>query len=133
GEGIADAEITLISEDTGEEYTAVTDADGVYSVEAPAGVYSMQVEKEGYVQDEQEIAIGEEEGSQEIILSPELAAGEIRAVLSWGSTPKDLDLHLSSEAYPDDPVFFGDKVLEGNNGTVAELDVDETSGYGPET
>src|SRR5699024_9480249 len=24
-------------------------------------------------------------------------------------------------------------VLEGNNGTVAELDVDETSGYGPET
>lgn len=133
GEGIADAEITLISGDTGEEYTTVTDEDGVYSVEAPAGVYSMQVEKEGYVQDEQEIAIGEEEGSQEIILSPELAAGEIRAVLSWGSTPKDLDLHLSSEAYPDDPVFFGDKVLEGNNGTVAELDVDETSGYGPET
>lgn len=49
----------------------------------------------------------------------------IRVVLTWGSTPADLDSHLW---FPNNHVYFSNKV-----GTKANLDVDDTDGYGPET
>ncbi|MFG1488147.1 tetratricopeptide repeat protein [Oceanospirillum sp. HFRX-1_2] len=49
----------------------------------------------------------------------------LRVVLTWGSAPRDLDSHL---AFPNNHVFFGDK-----NETDANLDVDDTTSYGPET
>jgi hypothetical protein len=49
----------------------------------------------------------------------------LRVVLNWGSQPLDLDLHT---VYPNNHVFFNSK-----QGTEADLDVDDTDGYGPET
>ena len=49
----------------------------------------------------------------------------LRVVLTWGKTPKDLDSHLS---YPGNHIFFEDKVAADAN-----LDVDDTTSYGPET
>lgn len=49
----------------------------------------------------------------------------MRVVLSWGSTPSDLDAHL---AYSGNHIYFSRK--KGDN---AELDVDDTDSYGPET
>jgi tetratricopeptide (TPR) repeat protein len=49
----------------------------------------------------------------------------MRIVLNWGSSPEDLDAHLSFES---DHVYFLKK--EGND---ALLDVDDTNGFGPET
>lgn len=49
----------------------------------------------------------------------------LRAVLTWGSTPRDLDSHLS---YPNNHVYYVDKT-----GTNANLDVDDTDSFGPET
>jgi len=49
----------------------------------------------------------------------------LRAVLTWGATPLDLDSHL---AYKDNHVFFDSK-----RGDKAHLDVDDTDSYGPET
>lgn len=49
----------------------------------------------------------------------------IRIVLSWGSHPFDLDAHL---VYPDNHIYF--RVREGSG---ANLDVDDTYSYGPET
>ncbi|EAT11395.1 tetratricopeptide repeat protein [Bermanella marisrubri] len=49
----------------------------------------------------------------------------LRVVLTWGETPRDLDSHLS---FPRNHVFFSDKV-----GDSANLDVDDTTSYGPET
>jgi len=49
----------------------------------------------------------------------------LRAVLTWGATPRDLDSHLS---YPNNHVYYVDKT-----GTNANLDVDDTDSFGPET
>ncbi|MDM1396669.1 tetratricopeptide repeat protein [Myroides odoratimimus] len=49
----------------------------------------------------------------------------MRIVLTWGSTPADLDSHLW---FPNNHVYFNNK-----SGTKANLDVDDTDGYGPET
>jgi uncharacterized protein YfaP (DUF2135 family) len=49
----------------------------------------------------------------------------MRIVLNWGANPHDLDSHV---VYPGNHVFFSNK-----KGTDANLDVDNTTGFGPET
>lgn len=49
----------------------------------------------------------------------------LRVVLSWGRSPADLDLHA---VFPGNHVFFSKKF-----GTNANLDVDDTDSFGPET
>ena len=49
----------------------------------------------------------------------------LRAVLTWGETPRDLDSHLT---FPNNHVFYVEK-----NGDNANLDVDDTTSFGPET
>ena len=49
----------------------------------------------------------------------------LRAVLTWGRYPSDLDSHL---AYKNNHIFFNAK-----NGEKAHLDVDDIDSYGPET
>ncbi len=49
----------------------------------------------------------------------------MRVVLTWGATPRDLDSHI---VYPSNHIFFNAK--QGKN---ANLDVDDTDRYGPET
>lgn len=49
----------------------------------------------------------------------------LRVVLTWGQTPDDLDSHM---IFPGNNIYF-----ENKTGTDAELDVDDTDSYGPET
>ena len=65
-------------------------------------------------------------------LSPTLAQGEIRIVLTWGATPLDLDSHLWLPASNPYHIYYGDK---GNCPIFprACLDVDDQTSYGPET
>ena len=60
---------------------------------------------------------------------------EYKIVLTWGSDPKDLDSHL--EGYYENGssyhVFYSDMTASYNGNTVAQLDIDERSSYGPET
>ncbi|USD39121.1 MULTISPECIES: tetratricopeptide repeat protein [Ferrimonas] len=49
----------------------------------------------------------------------------LRAVLTWGASPRDLDSHL---AFPGNHVYFSNKT-----GDAVNLDVDDTTSYGPET
>jgi hypothetical protein len=49
----------------------------------------------------------------------------LRVVLNWGEQPQDLDLHT---VYQGNHIYF-----EHKEGTEADLDVDDTDGYGPET
>ena len=54
-----------------------------------------------------------------------LSADGIRIVLTWGSTPNDLDSHMKFGSYH---VYYSNKSTSG-----VQLDVDDTSAYGPET
>lgn len=49
----------------------------------------------------------------------------LRVVLTWGKSPSDLDSHM---IFPGNNIYFNSKT-----GTDAELDVDDTDSYGPET
>ena len=49
----------------------------------------------------------------------------LRVVLNWGASPSDLDSHI---VYPGNHIYFSKK--KGKN---ANLDVDDTNSYGPET
>jgi len=49
----------------------------------------------------------------------------MRAVLTWGANPSDLDSHL---AYKNNHIYYVNKT-----GEKAHLDVDDTNSYGPET
>ena len=78
------------------------------------------------------------EAVQQVALSPVLAAGETRIVLTWGASPRDLDSHLTG---PDGAggmfhVYYGDRESRANPTSAladVELDTDSTDGYGPET
>ncbi|WP_416770901.1 tetratricopeptide repeat protein [Pseudomonas sp. RHF3.3-3] len=49
----------------------------------------------------------------------------LRVVLTWGKTPADLDSHM---IFPGNNIYF-----EQKQGDDADLDVDDTDSYGPET
>ena len=73
-------------------------------------------------------------GNQDISLSASTASSELRIVLTWGNQPAELDAHLVGPLSGSGTfhVFYSDK------GSVtaapyAQLDLDDTSGYGPET
>lgn len=134
GEGLDRASVKFISQDSGEEIDVQTDRYGLYEAEIPPGQYKMEVSKEGFIQEEKEIEIEEEESQveAETPLSPVLADGEIRIVLTWGAVPHDLDSYLGN-LDGRAQIYFGNKVMEEGGQIIAELDIDETSGYGPET
>ena len=67
-------------------------------------------------------------------LSPIPIEGEIRLVLNWGAEPRDLDSHLKTPFI--DGVDY--HILYSNKGSsdsvpFVKLDIDDTSGFGPET
>lgn len=59
-----------------------------------------------------------------------LNADSMRIVLTWGSAPSDLDSHLLLTGNSSYHIDYSNKTPYGAN---ANLDVDDTSAYGPET
>lgn len=118
---------------TGEKQV-VTDLNGDYSVKLPAGIYTAEIVKEGYVTAYVNIIASPDAEVQYAAITPVLDENEYRIVLTWGDVPRDLDSHLvgtiDGQSYH---VFYGDKSFEYNGVTVAQLDWDDTSSYGPET
>jgi len=65
-------------------------------------------------------------------LTPNLAGDEVRIVLTWGSSPSDLDSHLTGPNTTGSRfhVYWSNPSTSVNH---ASLDVDDISSYGPET
>lgn len=95
----------------------------------PSGQYTITASKGGYITTSFNIIVKEDEvvENQNGTISPELDEDEFRIVLRWGSNPSDLDSHYNAIG-EEDHVYYSRK-----SGTTANLDVDDTSSYGPET
>ena len=113
--------------------SAVTDGSGNYSVNVDSGQYRAEISKSGYTTIFKDIFIGSASTAayQDFTISPELASGEVRIVLEWNSTPTDLDAYLvgHTDAGGSVSVFWS----QPDGGDVAQLDVDDRDGHGPET
>jgi uncharacterized protein YfaP (DUF2135 family) len=119
---------TLILQKNGQSSVQTkTGANGKGSFNAPFGgvddaTVSMIVKKEGY----SNLVVKCPCSSLTYAISPNMESlDEMRVVLNWGAEPLDLDAHL---AYPGNHVSF-----ENKQGDDANLDVDHTDGFGPET
>ena len=107
--------------------TTVTDSNGKISIPSPFGgvddaSVTLIIKKEGY---STLITKGPSRGLT-YALSPTMNTLDgLRVVLHWNQNPLDVDSHL---AYSGNHIYF-----EKKSGTLANLDVDDTDGFGPET
>ena len=118
--------------------TVSTDRNGFFSAELEPGKWNLLMTKEGYmdVTDSFTLEEGEINSDNMYIMSEKLDSGQIRIVLTWGEYPRDLDSHLegTTDSGRSLHVFYSAQRASDSNGdTIAELDVDDTTGYGPET
>ena len=99
--------------------------------------YDVSITADGYVEEEFEFEVEENKNysGEQFVISPSLAEGH-RAYcpLSGESgTGRDLDSYLKErqDSGTDVSVSFSDKTCSSGSETIAELDVDDTTGYGP--
>lgn len=121
-----------VNNTTGSVEETVITSNGTYSVELLADTYTVEVSADDYTTEHFELVVPQTSSvEQDFSISPELAASQIRIVLEWGSTPHDLDSHLegTSSGGSSVNVNFTNREVSG----VANLDVDDTNGGGPET
>jgi uncharacterized protein YfaP (DUF2135 family) len=118
-----------------------SDANGEYVFfDLPAGNYTVEGSADGYARSYVDaIVIADEQAAApDLLLSRVLDGGQLRIVLTWGARPADLDAHLHVPPIDVDGFEGGFEVSYGQRGLLdappyAELDVDDTSSYGPET
>ncbi len=107
--------------------------DGSYTYGGDHGTYTIEVSAKGYITEyfDVEVFKGQTKTGKNVVLSPEVKEGEIRIVLTWGSSPTDLDSYAdgTSSDGKNFHINFTNRSVEG----VGNLDVDDTSCYGPET
>ena len=121
---------------------------GAYSIVLPAGNYTLEVldistdlpdESLRYSKGIINVKVlgNKTIRNQDGVLSRRLKSNQIRIVLRWGATPSDLDAHLvgpSNISGDRFHVFYSNKnYTSTNNNLNVDLDVDDTSSYGPET
>lgn len=115
-------------------------SDGTFSLSVSVGTYTAEVSRDGYVTGYYNVISGDTGmlsplANTTMVLTPVLADDEYRIVLTWGSTPSDLDSHLTYyvDGIQKCHVYYGRKIGTYNGEKIAQLDLDDTSSYGPET
>jgi tetratricopeptide (TPR) repeat protein len=123
-----------IPENINTEYKTNTTSDGEYSISLPVGNYTAVINHvNGYSSTFFNVlAISNTNmDNQNGTITPIIPEDQIRIVLTWGNTPNDLDSHLTGPGNQNDRfhTFYEIKSYHGQ----ADLDLDNTIGYGPET
>lgn len=138
GCGVQNAKIVVRPGVNAQTGTAVCEtksgSNGEFTVSLAVGKYTVEVNCEGYVVEYFDLEVFSTGvfSIETVTISPVLADGEIRIVLEWGDHPRDLDSHLIDDAGTDQ-VYYIRRTWRVSGETIAELDVDDTNGYGPET
>jgi hypothetical protein len=140
--GIPNAYVTLYADiryspDTSIIAFTTTDASGAFAFTSlAAGTYTIEAITDGFDRGERTgVAVGNTTtGGQDVFLSPVGSGAFVRIVLSWGSTPPDLDAHLTgpNEDGTRFHVWYNER-LDPDAPPYAGLDHDDTDGGGPET
>jgi hypothetical protein len=118
--------------------TTTSAADGSYAFNnLAAGTYTVRATRTGYLEGTVNVTIAQAtQVAPVLFMSPTGGtAFAWRIVLSWGTSPSDLDAHLTGPLAGSATRFH---VYFGNHGSLtaspfAQLDVDVTNGNGPET
>lgn len=124
-----------------------TDVDGrYYTNELDYGFYTIEIVKDGFITSYQTVqsaasnwegAIRDEALNQSFSISPYIEVDDtLRIVLTWGETPRDLDSHLrgyNSEGSEFHVYYSNRDAYDIDSSQIANLDIDDTSSYGPET
>lgn len=119
----------LLTDETGQTVTVVTDENGEAVASLPAkGEYSVQITTEGYITLEENAQRGN------YYISPEMSEDTYRAVLTWNEDC-DLDAHLSvtTQRGTEKLNYFNSDIEDENGQVIAALDTDSENGDGPET
>ena len=139
GEGVSGAEVRLRegwnNTDGGlatPEIFFADDYGGIYVQGLNYGYYTAEVQADGFLTSFHNVSIIPDEFYAEWILpmSPRLAEGETRIVLTWGELPYDLDSHLYNDDFH---VYFNNRDYYSHGDHLVNLDWDDTFSYGPET
>lgn len=148
GDGVAGLTLRIrkgISNMSGEVLASFeTDEEGRYQTpDLDSGNYSIEISdnrpgvEERYLGTVIDIKVlgGMNIDNQDGTVSNTIQTGQVRVVLTWGATPADLDSHLqcsldSGNSYH---IYYGDKTFMLNDARIADLDLDDTTSYGPET
>ena len=149
GNGLASATISFragINTTTGTVlYTATTDSSGFYTVTTTnlgsAGYFTGEISKTGYITTTFTVYLiaGQTKNEQNAAITPSnIGTNEYRFILTWGATPYDLDSHLTGPTGTGTDrfhVYFSNKTYTPSGAATpdVELDVDDTTSYGPET
>ncbi len=114
--------------------TTTTSSTGDYSFTANSGTYTSEISLTGFVTtDFVCVAVGGRTiGNQNASISPVLSGSDLRIVLTWGATPSDLDSHLTGPT-TGTARFHVYYPSSSRSTTGVNLDVDDTSSFGPET
>lgn len=131
---------------TGEVVDAVKLAsDGKYQFKVPAGNYTITVmdkrkniaTSERYVENTANITVqANKTFTKNIYVSQSNNNDQIRIILTWGATPRDLDSHLvgpTADGSGKFHTYYSKKTYTYNGKKYADLDLDDISSYGPET
>lgn len=117
-------------------YTTTTNENGYYSIDYSPGSYTIELSKEGFITSYKTILIGVVSfASQDATLTPVGGENVYRVVLTWGENPRDLDSHVVGTKSDGNSfhVYYSHKSEYDGDVEVCNLDVDDTSSYGPET
>lgn len=132
GKPLSGAEVRLV----GTPLRTMTEANGRFRLTgAPAGTAGVEITAAGYSAEQLDHVIAAGVGPPlRVALSPGMAAGQIRIVLTWGQQPQDLDAHLEGPLPGSHKfhVYFGQKG-DLKSKEFVNLDVDARKGLGPET
>jgi uncharacterized protein YjdB len=129
--------IVELADTLGTRVTSVqTDASGQFHIaDVRPGVYRITARADGAIDDARTVTVqAGQTTTVTFALSPRLAEGQTRIVLTWGALPTDLDSHLIG---PDGSggtfhIYYSNRGSQ-TAAPFAQLDVDDTSSYGPET
>jgi hypothetical protein len=137
GSTVSDVNVTIKfgfdRDDNSTAYSGISNSNGEFEIiDMAYGQYSYILSKDGFISTSLNLTVDENTANiTDLSLSPILANGEMRIRLTWEANPRDLDSHLvkKTNGNQDYHIYYSKK--NGTNGD--NLDLDDVSGYGPET